>query len=201
MGLIRQPLARRLANVDVGQRQVVAIEHLGDLGGGRQRLLLGATVVDGLCTQSLNARLELVEFGKIGVLVHFSCPSRVGPNRAWGAVAWRRVYADYRLSSFATARNFGRRALASRPTINELSVTTIPARCKHCLVSGGTCWQIDFHQSVRRSSRLPTPSPEAKWPNGIIGHSRLLQQNRHKADIEVFQNVRFDPATVRMRDA
>jgi hypothetical protein len=22
-----------------------------------------------------------------------------------------------------------------------------------------------------------------KWPNGIIGHSRLLQQNRHFADI------------------
>ena len=29
----------------------------------------------------------------------------------------------------------------------------------------------------------PTPSPQVKWPNDIIGPSRLLQQYRRKADI------------------
>ena len=33
-GFIDAPFARRCANVDVGQRQVVAIEQFGDLGGG-----------------------------------------------------------------------------------------------------------------------------------------------------------------------
>jgi hypothetical protein len=70
VGLVRQPLAGRLANVDVGQRQVVAIEHLGDFGGGGQRLVFGAAVVDGLGAQCLDARLELVEFGEIGLLIH-----------------------------------------------------------------------------------------------------------------------------------
>ena len=70
VGLILAPLARRLANLDVGQRQVVAIEQLGDLGSGRQRLVLGAAIVDGLGAQRLDARLELVEFGEIRVLVH-----------------------------------------------------------------------------------------------------------------------------------
>jgi hypothetical protein len=29
-----------------------------------------------------------------------------------------------------------------------------------------------------------TPSPQVKWPNDMIGHSRLLQQNRPKADMQ-----------------
>ena len=68
MGLVVPPFARRLAHLDVGQRQVVAIEQLGDLGGGGQRLVLGAAIVDGLGAQRLNARLELVERGEIGCL-------------------------------------------------------------------------------------------------------------------------------------
>ena len=70
VGLIRAPFARRLANVDVGQRQVVAIEQLGNLGGRGQCLVFGAAVVDGLCAQCLDAHLELVERREIGMMVH-----------------------------------------------------------------------------------------------------------------------------------
>ena len=52
-----------LAHLDVGQRQIVPVEQLGDLGGSRQRLLLGAAIVDRLRAQRLDARLELVELG------------------------------------------------------------------------------------------------------------------------------------------
>ena len=72
MGLKLAPLARRLAHFDVGQRQVVAVEQLGDLGGGRQRLVFGAAVVDGLGAQRLDARLELVERIEIRMFVHGS---------------------------------------------------------------------------------------------------------------------------------
>jgi hypothetical protein len=34
VGLIFAPLTRRITDFDIGQRQVVAIEQLGDLGGG-----------------------------------------------------------------------------------------------------------------------------------------------------------------------
>ena len=70
VGLIRAALARRLAHLDVGQRQVVAIEQLGDFGSGGQRLVLGAAIVDGLCAQRLDTHLELVERSEIGGLVH-----------------------------------------------------------------------------------------------------------------------------------
>jgi len=36
------------AQFDVGQRQVMAIEQFGDLGGGGQRIVLGAAIDDGL---------------------------------------------------------------------------------------------------------------------------------------------------------
>jgi hypothetical protein len=32
-----------------------------------------------------------------------------------------------------------------------------------------------------------------KWPNDIIGNSRLLQQNRHLADTDDLVNDRFAP--------
>src|SRR5438132_14389307 len=50
-GLILALLARRFANFDVSQRQVVAVEQLGDFGGGGQRLVFGAALVDGLGAQ------------------------------------------------------------------------------------------------------------------------------------------------------
>src|SRR4051794_38087960 len=65
VSLKQAPLTRRLAHLDVGQRQVVAIEQLGDLGSRRQRLVLGAAIVDGLCAQRLDAQLELVERSEI----------------------------------------------------------------------------------------------------------------------------------------
>ena len=61
MGLKDPPFARRCAQLDVGERQIVAIQQLGDLGGGRQRLILGAAIGDGLGAQPLDARPELVE--------------------------------------------------------------------------------------------------------------------------------------------
>ena len=70
VGLIRATFARRLAYIGVGQRQIVAIEQLGDFGSGGQRLILGAAVVDGLCAQRLDTHLELVERSEIEVLVH-----------------------------------------------------------------------------------------------------------------------------------
>ena len=66
MGFVGAPLAGRVAQLDIGQRQVVAVEQLGDLGGSGQRLAFGAAVVDGLGAQTLDARLELVEGGGIG---------------------------------------------------------------------------------------------------------------------------------------
>jgi hypothetical protein len=75
-GLIGAPLARRLPDFDVGQRQVVAVEQLGDLGGGRHRLAFGAAVVDGLGAQRLDARLELVERIEIRVYVHGTCTAQ-----------------------------------------------------------------------------------------------------------------------------
>ena len=59
--LVRQALAGRLADLDIGERQVVAVEQLCDLGRCRQRLAFGTAVVDGLGAQALNARPKLVE--------------------------------------------------------------------------------------------------------------------------------------------
>ena len=44
-----------------------AIQQLGDLGGGRQRLVLGAAI--GFGAQRLNAELKLVEHGRIERLI------------------------------------------------------------------------------------------------------------------------------------
>jgi hypothetical protein len=61
MGLVGTAVTRRGAQLDVGQRQVVAIEQLGNLGRRRQRLAFGAAVGDGLGAQSLDARPKPVE--------------------------------------------------------------------------------------------------------------------------------------------
>ena len=75
VGLHTRALARCFANFDVGQWQVVAIEQLGDFGGGGQRLVFGAAVIDGLGAQCMDARLELVERGEIRLFVH-GCVTR-----------------------------------------------------------------------------------------------------------------------------
>jgi hypothetical protein len=59
--LVDAPLAGRFADLDIGQRQVVAVEQLSDLGGSGQCLALGAAVGDGLGAQPLDARPELVD--------------------------------------------------------------------------------------------------------------------------------------------
>src|SRR4051812_942709 len=77
--LVDPPLARRRAQFDVGERQIMSIQQLGDLGGRRQRLVLGAAIGDRLGTQRLNAELQLVECSWIGCLIHRS-PVRVNPT-------------------------------------------------------------------------------------------------------------------------
>ena len=59
--LVDAPLAGRLANLEVGQRQLVAVEQLGDLGGGGDCFAFGAAVGDCLGAQPLDARPKLVE--------------------------------------------------------------------------------------------------------------------------------------------
>ena len=76
VGLILAPLARCFANFDVGQRQVIAIEQLGNLGGGGQRLVFSAAVIDGLGAQRLDARLELVDRGEIKLFVQGCVPPK-----------------------------------------------------------------------------------------------------------------------------
>ena len=61
MRLVDPLLALRLADLDIGERQLVAVEQLRHLGRRGQRLALGATVVDGLGPQRLNAAPELIE--------------------------------------------------------------------------------------------------------------------------------------------
>jgi hypothetical protein len=63
MGLVDLTVAGRCLELDVRQRQVVAIEQFRDLGGGGQRLVLGAAIGNGLGAQRLNAGLQLVERG------------------------------------------------------------------------------------------------------------------------------------------
>ena len=83
--LVHAPLTGRLADLDIGQRQVVAVEQLGDLGGRRQRLALGAAVVDGLGAQAPDAQLELVEGGSCGVR------SRMHSKKRPTMGAWQRL--------------------------------------------------------------------------------------------------------------
>ena len=61
MGLVGAALARRVTELDIGQRQVVAVEQLGDLRSRRQGLALGAAVGDGLGAQPLDARPKPVD--------------------------------------------------------------------------------------------------------------------------------------------
>jgi len=78
VGLILAALAGRLPNFNVGQRQVVAVEQLGNFGGGGQRFVFGAAVVHGLGAQGLDAHLELIERGEIRVFGHgYVTPTKV----------------------------------------------------------------------------------------------------------------------------
>ncbi|MGY4332945.1 hypothetical protein ACVWWG_007362 [Bradyrhizobium sp. LB7.2] len=79
MGLVDPPFARRRTQFDIGERQIVAIQQFGDLGGRRQRLVLGATIGDRLGAQRLNTELQLVERGRIERLIHRS-PARESPT-------------------------------------------------------------------------------------------------------------------------
>nr|AAF64652.1 unknown [Bradyrhizobium japonicum] len=114
MGLKDPPFARRRPQVDVGERQIVAIQQLGDLGGGRQRLFLGAAIGDRLGAQRLDTKLELVERGRIGRLVH-RLPARERPtDRMAEGVSVKprplmpqsaRCYARRRTGGFLDAQN------------------------------------------------------------------------------------------------
>ena len=59
--LVDTPLAGRLADLDIAERQVIAIQQLRHLRSGGQRFAFGAAVGDGLGAQPLDARPEFVE--------------------------------------------------------------------------------------------------------------------------------------------
>src|SRR4051812_44524467 len=57
----------------------MAIQQFSNLGGRRQRLVLGAAIGDRLGAQRLNAELQLVERSWIGCLMH-GLPAPVNPT-------------------------------------------------------------------------------------------------------------------------
>src|SRR5215211_3205825 len=72
--------------------------------GGRQRLVFGAAVVDGLCAQSLDAQLELVERHEIRGLVHFyAAPG--SSDRTDARAQWTGGESDRLFSGWLASKN------------------------------------------------------------------------------------------------
>ena len=85
MGLKRHAVAGRLRDLDIAQRQIVAIQQFCDFGRRQQRLGLRAAIVHRLGAQALYARLQLVESRQIGARVHAGAPSRLTRSPASSA--------------------------------------------------------------------------------------------------------------------